>query len=782
MVCPKCGSPVSGDDQTCSNCGEELDRSVDGLEVKSEGLRKMSQELKAVDDEDRQMFSSGDTVADRFDIEELVDSGPFGEVYRARDTVIETDVALKIFEQEVVDRPPEREEFLAATRSARAMTQKNVVRIHDSGVYEDYPWVSMQYLEGLTLAKTLGLREKKDERFTVEELEPVVTQITLALQHIGREFPNGNLKPTNIFFLPDLLKVTDGYMLAALPGEVFADRLEDSKYLAPELHTSTDEADVRCDVYSLGMIIGEMIFGPDYTPGTDEIEDPKLSAVDALCRRATAFDSSERYPSVEALSEDFSTLVDTGQLLERGAAMTVGEGADNPPAPPPGGSADSIDTEAPEERPGFGEFPEDEIATEDYERSHQSGRADEALPPTNEVERSEYPPTPESEAPEAEPADTSVEPAPEPESAEPAGPEQPTEKHDEADEARATSPPSSSAEEDDEDSPVMFIAGGLAVVVAVALGIFTLTGSDEGGDEVVDISDESKQAQSAEAAESTDQENKGEPEHEEQEGPSGETVAESVDEAKTELASAFEAAGEKAHTKAEGLAEKKEEDDEEKADREEAGEETAAGSSTTASRGAGDGTGGSGGSRSSDDTKSAGTATGRSGGQEEEAEKSEQGTDCSSGMALVERDDGNFCIDRFEYPGRNKTPMNNATWFEAKSECQSQGKRLCKLREWRRACGAKYPYGSEWDPSKCNTQDQAGFPRSLAASGKFDECRSWSGAYDMVGNVLEWVKEQKVVGGGFGGGPDVASCRYASAKAPGSASRSVGFRCCADPE
>jgi serine/threonine protein kinase len=741
----------------------------------------MSQELKAVGDDDRQMFSSGDTVADRFDIEELIDEGPFGEVYRARDTVIETDVALKIFEQEVVEGPPQREEFLAATRSARAMTQKNVVRIHDSGVYEDYPWVSMQYLEGLTLEKTLKLREKKDERFTVEELEPVVTQITLALQHIGREFPNGDLKPTNIFFLPDLLKVTDGYMLAALPGEVFAERLEDSKYLAPELHTSTEEADVRCDVYSLGMIIGEMIFGPDYTPGTDEIDDPELSAVDALCRRATAFDPAERYPTVEALSEDFATLVDTGQLLERGAAMTVGEGPDNPPAPPPGGSPDSIDAEAPEERPGFGEFPEDEIATEDYERSHQSGRADEELPPTNEVERSEYPPPPESEAPEAEPADTSVEPAPEPESTESSEPEQPTVEHEPADEARATSPPGASEEEDDEDSPVMFIAAGLAVVAALALGIFTLTGSEESGDEVVDISDESKQAESAET---TDEENTDGTDQEDQKGPSDEKVAAAIDKGTAELASAFDAAVEKAQTKAKALAEKKKEQEKEKeqAERAAAGRETGAGSSPRDDKGADDGAAGSEGSRSSDDSKSAGTATGRSGGQQEQTEEPEQGTDCPSGMALVERDDGNFCIDRFEYPGRNKTPMNNATWFEAKSECRSEGKRLCKLREWRRACGAKYPYGSEWDPSKCNTQDKTGFPRSLAPSGKFDECRSWAGAYDMVGNVLEWVQEQKVVGGGFGGGPEVASCRYASSKSPGSASRSVGFRCCADPK
>jgi formylglycine-generating enzyme required for sulfatase activity len=52
----------------------------------------------------------------------------------------------------------------------------------------------------------------------------------------------------------------------------------------------------------------------------------------------------------------------------------------------------------------------------------------------------------------------------------------------------------------------------------------------------------------------------------------------------------------------------------------------------------------------------------------------------------------------------------------------------------------------------------------------------------MVGNAHEWVKEQKIVGGGFDSGPDVATCRYSSPKAPGSSSGNIGFRCCARPD
>ena len=62
MVCPKCGSPTSGDDKTCSNCGADLDKKVGGLDVKSEGLRRMTQELKAVSGTP-QKFPTGERIA-----------------------------------------------------------------------------------------------------------------------------------------------------------------------------------------------------------------------------------------------------------------------------------------------------------------------------------------------------------------------------------------------------------------------------------------------------------------------------------------------------------------------------------------------------------------------------------------------------------------------------------------------------------------------------------------------------------------------------------------------
>jgi hypothetical protein len=187
--------------------------------------------------------------------------------------------------------------------------------------------------------------------------------------------------------------------------------------------------------------------------------------------------------------------------------------------------------------------------------------------------------------------------------------------------------------------------------------------------------------------------------------------------------------------------------------------------------------GGSGPPSTLDDDGPAGAAAGGSGG-----EKPAHRTDCPSGMALVKAGSGNYCIDRYEYPGKGQMPRVNVTWFGAQKLCEEREARLCTLNEFQRACGRKYPWGNDWDPDRCNTADADGFARQLQPTGSRQRCRSWPGTYDMVGNVAEWVEEQRIVGGGFDSGPQVATCRYVSKKAPGRGAPNVGFRCCAAPD
>jgi len=752
VVCPRCGNNVSDGEASCPNCGADLDRGSRDLESGSDNLRKMSEELQAVTSSTR-IVPSGERLADRFEVGELVGEGPFGQVYRATDELAEAKVALKVFAADLLTTPPEEESFLRATASARKMTQRNVVRLHDSGIANGHPWVSMQYLEGLSLRKTLRMRERKDERFDLQEAEPLVSQVTMAVQHIGRETPVGDLKPSNIFFLPDLVKVSDGYLLSALPPERFVERLDESRYLAPEIRRAPEEADRSSDVYSLGMILGEMMFGPDYSPGSTDFVAERDRQLDRLCRRATAEDPAERYDNLEVLSEDFSTLVDTGQLLERSTGREAGPMGGAPGEPP----AD----------PAAG-VPSDEMATREYDR-----------------EGGEHPPVAPESAPH-EGAETAANPGGATSSRSTPASSRST--------PESAEPRRSAGQADGDErtkSPGLFVLAGLSVIGLLAVGIALYVNSDAdggAGDEEVVSAPKDENQQSKGAAESGEQQKKADDGLADALAQAGGTVEAAVGDAGNSAGEAVEDARESndeetADEQSKQLAAKGEADEGDEHERESgavsgsSAEETSTGS-TAAAAGSEDKTDESGEREATEETSE--SAVGSAESADKDDGRGGKAGDCPGSMIRLEAEDI-YCIDRYEFPGAGSKPRTNVTWFEAKSLCEDQGKRLCTLREWRRSCGSKYPWGGSWDPNKCNTADEAGFGRSLRPTGKQKSCRSYSGTYDMVGNAFEWTKNQQVAGGGFRSGPETASCRYSSPKEPGSSSPAIGFRCCADP-
>ncbi len=750
----------------------------------------MTQQLKALNLEGR-LLPPGEVIAGRFTVGERIGEGPFGQVFRAEDTLIEADVALKVFFSEVVKTPLDEEAFLKATRRARALTQKNVVRLHDSGVHKDHPWVSMQYLEGLNLQKVVGLRRQRDEGFNLAELEPIISQITLAVQHIGRDFPHGNLKPSNIVLLPELLKVTDSYVLASLPDDVFAERNADESFVAPELRAQGSEASVECDVYSVGAIIGYMLFGEDYQPGTQMGAQGALSAVDALCKRAMAFDPGERYPSVEALNEDFTSIVDTGALLDRGTGAAEAppppdapgsEAADQPPPAPQGSSAAGSDTppeSAPSQRdsevdplevetsPDIGKPPEgetppsasqeagddvpsfDDLAATDAvgEKSPPESKHGETMAPKPPSDKGSGPPLP-PEVPPQGPPQSKPESSPEPESSPAAGP--------------APSPQQAGQGEKGKKSGLIVaiiggfaVIGGLVLISVMVIGGFVLVSGDDGEEteheaealepEIAQLEEEAQQDPSPEelaedAARLAEQERQREEERAREEEQARQQLEDALAAASAVPSEAYSRALDEAEEKAEELQEEQEQ------------QEQAAATGAAAAPG----------------------------GAAQPAQPA-QATDCPSGMVRISVGGEYVCIDAYQHPGSGQMPTVNVSWFDARRHCDQQGKRLCALQEWRAACGSTYPYGSTFDPERCNTADADGFDRSLAATGSFSGCRSPSGAYDMSGNVHEWVEEQRVAGGGYDSGADVASCSYSSAMAPGSSRANVGFRCCAPP-
>lgn len=154
---------------------------------------------------------------------------------------------------------------------------------------------------------------------------------------------------------------------------------------------------------------------------------------------------------------------------------------------------------------------------------------------------------------------------------------------------------------------------------------------------------------------------------------------------------------------------------------------------------------------------------------------------CPAGMALVDMPFGRkgkpffkVCVDMYEYPNKaGNLPRTNISFDDAKKFCSEQGKRLCTSEEWMWACagqdGLPYPYGKGFEQDRCNADTRT------IPSGEKINCSSLFGAFDMVGNVFEWVTDKGVPA--LMGGP-YSKCQTVSSSPNGEAKPQSGLRCC----
>ncbi|WP_244237579.1 protein kinase domain-containing protein, partial [Corallococcus llansteffanensis] len=260
-------------------------------------------------------YKPGDLVANRYAIQEVVGSGPLGFVFRAQDQAIDVEVALKVIQPRLVQQPEERTQFALSMRVGKKLNHPNLVRVYEEGVDGDRPYFAMQLLEGITLRRMMEQRASKGQLFSLKEVEPLLAQMAAALDGAHRFGPHSDLKPENVFVLPDLLKVTDYGLGLAVPHLPFVQAQKGHRaaaYIAPE-YVNGAELDTRMDVYSLGVLIGEMVTGllPE-DGGVPEVtvRHPDLPpAFESLYRRALNQNPLVRPKSGGELHAEFAALV-----------------------------------------------------------------------------------------------------------------------------------------------------------------------------------------------------------------------------------------------------------------------------------------------------------------------------------------------------------------------------------------------------------------------------------------------------------------------------------------
>ncbi|MBY0505867.1 MAG: serine/threonine protein kinase [Bryobacteraceae bacterium] len=191
-------------------------------------------------------YSPGDQLAGRYDIRRRLARGGMGEVYAAFDTAAQVPVALK-----VNHRPGE--ELARELRYGRRVTHRNVCRLFDLGQHAGQVFLTMEYLEGETLAARL-----KRGRLRLEEARPIAEQLLHGLAAIHQAgLVHGDFSPGNVLLLPERAVILD-FGLAAPEGELPQERIGTLDYMAPE-RLAGAPATAAADIYSFGQVLRGMV-------------------------------------------------------------------------------------------------------------------------------------------------------------------------------------------------------------------------------------------------------------------------------------------------------------------------------------------------------------------------------------------------------------------------------------------------------------------------------------------------------------------------------------------
>ncbi len=278
----------------------------------------------------------GTVLSGRYRLESKLGSGGMSTVYLARDETLQRWVAVKVMHREMSDQPDQLERFRREARAVAQLSHPNVVAVIDAGEDSGYPYIVFEHVEG----ETLKQRIDRLGRLPVDESVAYGIEVGrgLAAAHAQRLI-HRDVKPQNVLIDADgRAKVTDFGIARSLESDGLTKTgrvLGTTDYVAPE-QAMGQGVDARCDIYSLGVLLYEMLTGEvpfqadtlvgvamkhvnEEMPDVQEQRPEVSSALAAVIERATAKEPNKRYPDMPALLADLEGALEV-EVARGGAA------------------------------------------------------------------------------------------------------------------------------------------------------------------------------------------------------------------------------------------------------------------------------------------------------------------------------------------------------------------------------------------------------------------------------------------------------------------------------
>lgn len=267
------------------------------------------------------MLSKGQKINNRYEIVKSIGEGGMANVYLANDKILDRKVAVKVLRGDLSSDDKFIRRFQREALSVSNLSHPNIVEVYDVGEEDGEYYIVMEYIEGKTLKQLL----KKRESLTLTEVIDIMTQLTDGISHAHESYIiHRDIKPQNIMIQDDgRIKITDFGIAMALNATQLTQTnsvMGSVHYLPPE-QASGKGATIKSDIYSMGILMYELLTGTVPFKGDNAVEialkhmkdkipsirkqDPSIpQSVENILLKATAKNPRNRYDTAKEMHED----------------------------------------------------------------------------------------------------------------------------------------------------------------------------------------------------------------------------------------------------------------------------------------------------------------------------------------------------------------------------------------------------------------------------------------------------------------------------------------------
>lgn len=302
VKCPHCFHVNPDQQENCEQCGAGLPR----IRIEARSAIHEAQPGKS-----ELQFRRGQVVAGRYTVLNLIGQGGMGCIYKVHDNTLGEDVALKTLLPQFLQDKLVLERFYNEAKIARRLAHPNIVRVHDIGEDGKILYISMEYLQGMSLREILD-NLGPGQRLPIAQTLKVFDELCAALEYAHQFTVHRDIKPENVMIGQDGCVRLMDFGISKLMANT---RLTNASivmgtpfYMSPEQIRNSRDVDARADIYSVGVMLYEILTGsvPTGVPKpASQVTKDVPPALDKIVAKCVDPDPRERYQSASELRQAF---------------------------------------------------------------------------------------------------------------------------------------------------------------------------------------------------------------------------------------------------------------------------------------------------------------------------------------------------------------------------------------------------------------------------------------------------------------------------------------------